>query len=116
MHRSQKILAAAGLALTALGLFAGGSALAPPAQAGVSIGVVVPAEPPAPRYEPVPPPPSAYRPGRVVWQPGYWRWTGRDYVWMSGHYVRIPRHRQGWVEGHWDRRPGGWVWIGGRWR
>jgi hypothetical protein len=88
----------------------------PPAQAGVSVGIVVPVGPPALRYEPVPPPPRGYRPERVAWQPGYWRWDGHDYGWVPGHYVEIPRHRHRWEGGRWEHRPGGWVWMDGRWR
>jgi hypothetical protein len=47
---------------------------------------------------------------------GYWRWTGTDYVWVSGAWVERPRPAAVWVEGHWMRRPGGWVWIAGHWR
>ena len=45
-----------------------------------------------------------YRPDRVVWQPGHWRWNGRHYVWVSGRYVEIPRHRHHWDSGHWENR------------
>jgi hypothetical protein len=51
-----------------------------------------------------------------VWTPGYWRWTGVDYAWVSGTWVVRPSPVAVWVSGHWVRRPGGWVWIGGHWR
>jgi hypothetical protein len=104
------------LAAAIIGVSAMSALGAASASAAVRIGVVVPITPPAPRYEPVPVYPRAYAAGRVVWQPGYWRWTGRDYVWVAGHYERIPRHRHHWVDGHWAQRPGGWVWVGGHWR
>ena len=106
----------AATALISLSLLGGMALAGPPAQAGVHVGVVIPVGPPEPRAEPVPPPPRHYRADHVVWQPGHWRWNGRDYVWVSGRYVEIPRHRHGWDAGHWERRPGGWVWFDGRWR
>jgi hypothetical protein len=51
-----------------------------------------------------------------IWTAGYWRWTGRDYVWVRGTWVSRPRPTAVWVEGHWLRRPGGWVWVPGHWR
>lgn len=51
-----------------------------------------------------------------VWTPGYWRWSGRDYVWISGSWVRPPRASVVWVAGHWAHRPRGWVWVPGHWR
>src|SRR5207247_11468436 len=51
-----------------------------------------------------------------VWTPGYWRWTGTDYVWVSGNWVIPPRTTTVWVPGQWVRRPSGWVWIPGHWR
>ena len=104
------------LAAALIGVSSLGAVGANPASAAVHVGVGITVAPPAQRYEPVPPYPRAYRPGAVVWQPGYWRWTGRQYVWVPGRYERIPRHRHGWAPGHWVQRPGGWVWIGGRWR
>lgn len=69
-----------------------------------------------------PPPPVrvetqtvAPRPG-YVWTTGYWRWTGTDYVWVSGSWIVRPRPAAVWVAGHWLRRPGGWVWIAGHWQ
>jgi len=36
----------------------------------------------------------------------------------SGFRERVvrPRMRAAWVQGHWVRRPGGYVWISGYWR
>src|SRR5438876_11848948 len=69
-----------------------------------------------------PPPPVRVETQRVtpglgyVWTPGYWRWTGTDYVWVSGKWVIPPRTTTGWVPGQWVRRPSGWGWIPGHWR
>ena len=51
-----------------------------------------------------------------VWTRGYWRWVGRDYVWVPGAWVARPRPAAVWVEGQWFRRGGGWVWVAGHWQ
>lgn len=76
--------------------------------------VFAPREPPPPRYERVPPPPRGRR--EWVWAPGYWRWSGRGYVWVGGHYVERPRHEAVWVPGHWAARGPQWVWIPPHWQ
>ncbi|HTP82092.1 MAG TPA: hypothetical protein VMQ11_04060 [Alphaproteobacteria bacterium] len=76
--------------------------------------VVVPRAPPAPVTEAVPAPPGPAE--RWVWQPGHWRWNGREYVWAAGHYVERPRRDAEWVPPHWQERGGGWVYVEGRWR
>jgi hypothetical protein len=65
--------------------------------------------PPAPRYEPAPPPPP-YR--HAAWDPGHWHWNGGRYVWVHGHYVHGRGH---WVTGHWRQGPNGWHWVNGHW-
>src|SRR5579859_950020 len=110
---------AAGLLFT--GLSSGLTALAqdyppppppPPGYAPPPGAVVVPTAPPPLRVEVVPAPP----PYQAIWQPGFWRWDGRGYRWVRGHYVRPPRARHEWVAGHWEPRPGGHIWIEGFWR
>ncbi len=76
--------------------------------------VVIRVAPPRPRYERMPPRPREHR--DWVWRAGYYRWDGRAHVWVPGEYVAPPRAHAHWVPGHWDRRPGGYVWIEGRWR
>jgi len=66
--------------------------------------------PPAPIYERY-----EYRDG-YVWQPGYYRWDGRDYHWVSGRYVRAPRGRAQWVPGYWIEGRRGWYYVDGHWR
>jgi len=71
-----------------------------------------------PPYQPgeaVPPPPPGPQAAYMVWQPGYWRWNGVQYVWVTGHYVHAPRPAAVWVPGHWAARGGAWVWIPGHW-
>lgn len=66
-------------------------------------------------YTTVAPPPlrhevvvAAPGPG-YAWIPGYWYWTGRDYVWSNGYWGRPPAPHQVWVRS-------GWVWHGDRYR
>jgi hypothetical protein len=74
--------------------------------------VVVARTPPAVRVET-----QTVTPGPgYVWTPGYWRWTGADYVWVSGSWVTPPRVTAVWVRGQWVRRASGWVWIPGHWQ
>lgn len=53
---------------------------------------------------------------RYAYVEGHWRWTGRDYDWVPGHWVERPRGRHGWVAGRWVARRGAWVWREGHWR
>lgn len=76
--------------------------------------VYVPTAPPVPRVEVIP----VLPPERVEierWQPGYWRWSGHEYVWVEGHYMARPRARAEWVSGRWEQRPRGWVYVEGHW-
>jgi hypothetical protein len=70
--------------------------------------------PPPPRVEIVPAPP---RPREFVeWRPGYWRWDGREYVWLSGSWIEKRRPVDSWAPGHWEERRDRWVWVEGGWR
>jgi len=93
-----------------LWLLVAGSALgqAPPP------GMVAPSAPPPPPAEAVPPPPPG-PPGAMVWQPGYWSWDGRAYVWVAGVYARRPHRHAMWVAPRWVAGPHGWVWEPGHW-
>jgi hypothetical protein len=92
--------------LAAVGGFVLSASLAAGAQIVVRIG------PPPPRVvETVPPPPG---PG-YAWHGGYHRWDGQRYVWVPGRYERVPYEHAHWVDGHWDRRHGGYVWVEGHW-
>src|SRR5579875_303012 len=70
-----------------------------------------PSPPPPLRREIVPAPPGA----GWVWRAGFWRWNGYRWVWVPGHYVRVPRPGLHWIPGHWVRRPRGWFWVAGHW-
>jgi hypothetical protein len=75
---------------------------------------VIQVAPPPPRREVIPvlPPDRAKR---EHWQPGHWRWDGRDYVWVEGRYAVRPRAEAVWIAPRWDRRGSGWVFVEGRW-
>ncbi|HJU17342.1 MAG TPA: hypothetical protein VJ770_12860 [Stellaceae bacterium] len=73
--------------------------------------VFAPNAPPPPRREVVPRPPGP----RMGWQAGHWRWNGRAWVWVGGHYARLPRPGVRWIPGHCERRPRGWTCVEGHW-
>jgi hypothetical protein len=79
----------------------------PPAE----VAEAPPAPPPPPAPEPVPPPPSPEH----YWVVGYHRWDGHRYVWERGHYERRPRPDARYVNGHWEARGRGHVWVESRW-
>lgn len=70
--------------------------------------------PPPPQYEEVPPPPGP--PEVFTWQPGHWRWNGREYFWQHGHWERRPKHVTEWIPPHWDERGGNFFFVEGHWR
>jgi len=71
-----------------------------------------PREPPPMRNETRPRAPS----GRDAhWVDGRWRWDGREFDWVPGHYEDRPRRGATWQPGHWERGREGWVYVQGRW-
>lgn len=92
----------------------GVAVVAAPALAQLQAEVYVPVAPPPPRVEVVPVLP-AERVEVERWQPGHWRWSGDEHVWVEGHYVSRPRPRAEWIPGRWEQRPRGWVYIDGHW-
>ena len=50
-----------------------------------------------------------------VWQPGYHRWTGRDYSWSAGVWARPPYRHALWVSGRWVEGRRGFYWVPGHW-
>jgi len=101
--------------LAAIGLSAGIGLPANVAFAQAAVEVIVPVAPPPPPKEVIPVLPPE-RVEREHWQSGYWRWNGREYVWVPGRYVERPFKAAVWVPGHWDKRPGGWIFVEGHWR
>ncbi|HWK46550.1 MAG TPA: hypothetical protein VNT30_17650 [Stellaceae bacterium] len=87
-----------------------GCVVAPPRH----VEMVASAPPPPVRYEAPPPPPGPVE--RWVWQPGHWRWDGREYAWDPGHYVERPMRNAVWVPHQWVPRGNGWVMVEGHWQ
>ena len=102
--------------LLAAALAAGYVAYAVPALAQISAGIYVQFGPPAPVYQPVPPPPAP----NYVWVPGYYRFDDGRYVWVSGRYQRSPYPAALWVHGYGGHHGKGhghgeWYWVPGYW-
>ena len=68
---------------------------------------------PEPMPETMPKPPVSAE--TLLWQPGYWDWTGPGYVWRPGQYVPAAGHGNLWMQGHWTETGGGWVWRPPHW-
>ncbi len=122
MNRSGTIWFAVPIVIAAAAT-SGASALDPPgsaAQSGArqvqvaqaSVQIIAPSAPPPARVETVPPPPSVTG---TIWEPGYWSWNNRDWVWVSGHYVQQPTPQAIWQPGHWVQQADGWLWVDGQW-
>lgn len=104
------------------GLFGGAAMIAGIGVLAVSLAtpsfadeIIITREPPPLRTEVIPVIPRE-RAELEVWQPGHWRWDGHEHVWVEGRYVARPRRGAEWVPAHYDRRPGGWVYVDGHWR
>jgi hypothetical protein len=54
------------------------------------------------------------RPG-FVWVEGYWRWTGYDWSWVNGYWLR-ERPNYLYVQGRWDVNRGRQRWVSGYWK
>ncbi len=76
--------------------------------------VYVRVAPPQPVVERVIPAPGP----RYVWAGGYYRWSGRVYVWVPGRWMRPPRPAAVWIAPHWDYIPArrSYVFVAGFWR
>jgi hypothetical protein len=76
----------------------------------IGLGVPVPV---APAVVAAPPPPPVYG---MVWQPGYYAWSGYRYAWVPGIWVRPPFAGAVWMGPRWVRGPRGAFWARGSWR
>jgi hypothetical protein len=93
------------------------SALLLPLLGDVTPSLAQMAAPPPPPVEAAPgPPPPGVAGAYWAWRPGFWRWNGRRYIWIPGHYVHAPRAQAVWVPGEWVFVRGRYVWHGGHWR
>ena len=71
-------------------------------------GIDVEVAPPADRVYVAP-----ARPG-YIYAPGYWRWSGRNHVWVDGHYMR-ERRGYHWKPDRWKRRGNRYHYERGHW-
>ncbi|WP_257454752.1 hypothetical protein [Archangium lipolyticum] len=67
--------------------------------------------PPQLRAETPPPPPAPH----LTWAPGYWYWSGANWVWVEGSWVEPPRPGLAYVSPKWIRRGPSWVFMSGGW-
>lgn len=80
-----------------------------------------PAPPPKPIVVMVAPPspivevrPAVPFPG-AVWIPGYWHWSGSQYVWLTGRWSAARPHAH-WAPAHWKRAGREWHFVPGHWK
>ncbi len=52
----------------------------------------------------------------TVWVGGYYTYAGNGYAWVPGHWERPPHAHRSFVEPHWQRRGGSYVYVQGYWR
>jgi hypothetical protein len=90
-----------------------GALLAPCAMASadVRVNVYVPVGPPLAVYEARPRPPAT----GYVWIPGYHRWNGGSYFWVSGRWEQPPHAHSRYVKGRWRKNTHGYYWVDGYW-
>src|SRR5690242_12354171 len=72
-------------------------------------GAEIVVRPPPPKVVAVPSARAGY-----VWTPGYWRWNGREHVWVDGRWMR-ERSGSIWVPAHWEERGDKWHFEQGHW-
>jgi hypothetical protein len=82
------------------------------AQAMTEYSVQAPPPPPAPPREVVVAQPAP----EMVWVGGYYIYESRGYAWVPGHWERPPPRRSAFVNPHWQRRSGTYVYVRGYWR
>jgi WXXGXW repeat (2 copies) len=70
------------------------------------------------------PPPAAYTEApppkphpNDVWVPGWFKWDGRGFEWVTGRWLPPPAGTHDWVPGTWvERHDGRWQFIDGHWQ
>ncbi len=67
--------------------------------------------PPPPQEEVRPPPPAP----EDTWTPGYWYWSGDNWVWVEGAWMTPPRPDLVYVAPRWTRRGPTWSFVSGGW-
>jgi len=68
---------------------------------------------PPPRAETIPKPPVTATP--LLWEPGYWNWTGAGYVWHPGRYVPRDGHGNMFMPGWWRLDGTTYEWVPAHW-
>lgn len=58
--------------------------------------------------------PPAPAPG-ATWAPGYWYWSGNQYVWVEGTWVTPPQPGLVFVSPRWVRHGPSWTFVSGGW-
>ncbi len=89
----------------------GGSVLATPVLAQVSLSASINLAPPEERVEYMPEAPRS----DVVWIPGYWNWMRGRYVWVGGRYA-ASRPGYFWVQDEWVQQGQQWQRERGHWQ
>ena len=79
-------------------------------QDAIGFRVYAPFAPPAARVEVFGVAPSA----RHFWAPGYYRYNGREHVWVGGRW-ELRRDGFEFVTPHWVNRFGRWGYVPARW-
>ncbi|MFY9288500.1 MAG: hypothetical protein WAO98_08355 [Alphaproteobacteria bacterium] len=72
---------------------------------------------------PLAPPPVQYEeladlenPRTTIWRPGYWRYSGGDYSWVSAEVIDRPSPTAVWSPDHWVEHTYGWGFVPGYWQ
>jgi hypothetical protein len=50
-----------------------------------------------------------------AWDPGHWRWSGSDYDWSPGRWIKRPYVNAEWVPARWMKRGDHWELVEGHW-
>lgn len=85
--------------------------LGPPYVQG-GLAIVVDVGPPA-----IHPEVRVLAPGpEFLWVPGYWDWSERNWLWVSGSWQRPPHAGARWAAPRYRHRAGRWSYYRGHWR
>jgi hypothetical protein len=50
-----------------------------------------------------------------IWIPGYWERDPGEWTWVKGRWAKPPHEKAYWQNGHWKWRDGQWHWSRGHW-
>ncbi len=50
-----------------------------------------------------------------LWIPGYWNWSGQNYVWTQGVWSAPPNPAEVWIPAQWTWNGNMWLWCEGHW-